>query len=438
MSVIASQNRNGVARKATPLFLTMMLLLTACGSPFASIFIDPAAEGLTAMTKQRILAAQETLTEKPDDTKTALSLAAEYLQAVRESADTGYYRRTEGMVKHVEKLESGNPEVRFLRGQIFMGKHDFASALPLGQALVTEYPDVHRYYGLLADAQTEMGMYDEAVVTLQRMADLRPDNAVLTRIAYAREIHGDFDGAVEAMQEAAGVSSGVPEQDAWILTELGRLALPVNTETGKRYYQAALAIYPNSAAATAGVARAAAFAKDYPEAEKQALAAFELQPLPEYSALLGDIYMLMDKPAKAELYYTLTEAGYDGIAAAGTNVDLERAKFLAERGRDPALALKLAMAVHAERPTIYSADVLSVAFSQNKQGIQAWKYAIEALKTKSKDPMLLYHAAIAAQTAGETSKAKTFLADALKRPYFSVLDAADAKSWLDQGFPDID
>ncbi len=431
MSVIASQNRNGVARKATPLFLMTMLLLVACGSPFASVFIDPATEGLTALTKQHILAAQETLVKKPDDAKTALSLAAEYLQAVRESADTEYYRRAEGMLKHVEKLESGNPEVRFLRGQIFMGKHDFASALPLGQALVTEYPEVQRYYGLLADAQIEMGLYDESVATLQRMADLRPDNAVLTRIAYAREIHGDFDGAIEAMQEASGVSTGIPEQDAWILTELGRLALTVNIEAGKRYSQAALAMYPNSAAATAGLAKAAAFAKDYPEAEKQALAAFELQALPEYSALLGDIYMLMDKPAKAELYYTLTEAGYDGIAAAGTNVNLERAKFLAERGRDPAKALTLAKAVHAERPTIYAADVLSLAFAQNKQDIQAWKYAEEALRTKSTDPMLLYHAGLAAKAVSETPKAKSYLTAALKRPYFSLLSSEDAKAQLE-------
>src|SRR5205823_2805230 len=116
--------------------------------------------------------------------------------------------------------------------------------------------------------------------------------------------------------------------------------------------------YPDFAPALAGLARADMLQGKPEEAIKQATRAFQALPLPEYSALLGDVYAVSGKAAKAKTYYTLTQAGYDAISKRGTNVDLERAKFLLEHDLDPALALALAEGVYKQRQTIYAADAL--------------------------------------------------------------------------------
>ncbi|NOS67731.1 MAG: tetratricopeptide repeat protein [Candidatus Peribacteraceae bacterium] len=412
---------SGAAPSAAPFLVCALLLLSGCGSPFVAIFIDESEQGLSDRTKTAILTMQENLLDDPDNAETAFSLARQYLQAVRESADTAYYQRVDGLLSFVETAQPDNPEVDFLRGQILMGRHDFGHALPIGQTLVAEYPQDQRYYGLLTDAQIEMGRYGDAVATLQTMSDLKPDNAVLTRIAYLREIHGDFAGAIDVMRQAAGVPSGIPEQDAWTLSEIGRLLLPTDPALAKLRYAEALSIYPDSAPALAGLAKIAAFEKDFVTAQRQAETAFTMFGLPEYSALLGDIHSLMGNTEKADLYYALTDAGYEAIAKTGTNVDLERGKFLADHGRNLPLALELGKKVYGVHPTIYAADLLSFASLKNDLPQDAWAHAQAALATGTKDPVILTHAALAAEAAGKTAQARQYRQDAAKRPHFSLL-----------------
>ena len=53
---------------------------------------------------------------------------------------------------------------------------------------VAAYPEI-------ADAQIELGRYEAAERTLQRMLDLKPNLAAYARVSYYRELNGDLDGA---------------------------------------------------------------------------------------------------------------------------------------------------------------------------------------------------------------------------------------------------
>ncbi len=46
------------------------------------------------------------------------------------------------------------------------------------------------------------------------MAALKPSLESFSRIAYVRELHGDLDGAIAAMQEAADI--GAVGSEAWL------------------------------------------------------------------------------------------------------------------------------------------------------------------------------------------------------------------------------
>ena len=81
-------------------------------------------------------------------------------------------------------------------------------------------------YGVLGDAHLELGDYDEAFDAFDRMMQLRPGAASYARVAYARELQGNLNGALESMRLAAEASEGGDvEAIAWYHAQVGELYL---------------------------------------------------------------------------------------------------------------------------------------------------------------------------------------------------------------------
>ncbi len=109
---------------------------------------------------------------------------------------------------------------------------------------------------MIADAQIELGMYEAAVQSLQQMVDLRPDLSSYSRIAYARELHGDIAGAITAMQQAVMAGGQATENSLWVRVQLGNLSFNSgDIEQAGREYQRALALSPDYVYGLAGMAR---------------------------------------------------------------------------------------------------------------------------------------------------------------------------------------
>ena len=86
----------------------------------------------------------------------------------------------------------------------------------------------------VGDAALELGQYERAVEAFQAMIDLRPDLASYSRVAYARELHGDLPGAIEAMQRAVNAGAPRTEGTNWARVQLGHLLLPQRRPGGGR------------------------------------------------------------------------------------------------------------------------------------------------------------------------------------------------------------
>jgi tetratricopeptide (TPR) repeat protein len=403
-------------------FFVVVVVLAGCARPPAldQVFIDDTEQSLTPSTLNSVLLSQEALRDKPGDATRTLAVAYAYLQAQRESADPAYYDRIEKLLQRIESSDLGNPDIPFLRGSIAAGKHDFQTALRYARQVTDSHPEVARYQGLLTDALVETGQYEEAVEALQAMSDIRPDYAALTRIAYLREIHGDVPGAIEAMEQALEAQTGVPENGAWALCEYGRLVLPSDPDKAGRLYAAALEVSPHYAPALAGLAKVAMTKVDIAEGKKLAQAAFDVLPLPEYATLLGDIALVEGNAAKAATSFALVRAGYDQIAMGGTDVELERARFLVDHDLDLDTIVAKARAVYDKRPTIYAADTLAWALAKNEKYKEAGEAIVDALKTGSHDPFILFHAALIAKANGEGEKAQEYAKTVREEsPYFS-------------------
>jgi tetratricopeptide (TPR) repeat protein len=96
------------------------------------------------------------------------------------------------------------------------------------------------------------------------MISIRPDIRSYSRISYLREIHGDPEGAIEAMKLAVDAGQPGAEGTEWARVQLGKLY----EQTGElKYaemnYAISLQNRPNYPYALAGLARLAVAAKDF-------------------------------------------------------------------------------------------------------------------------------------------------------------------------------
>ncbi len=374
-------------------------------------------------TDSAIAGLQQRLRTHPREATSYIGLAQAYLQKVRESGDPALYTKTDALLHQAETLEPNQADLFATQGTLALARHDFATALKLGQHAVQMNPQAARYYGVVVDAQTELGMYDAARDSLQAMVDHRPDFNSFSRIAYARELRGDTEGAIAAMQRTIAAGGAVPENAAWAYVQLGNLYFGRGNLTAAQHnYDSALLTLANYPAALAGQGRVATANGQLQQATVLFQSALDRMPLPEYAIALGDIYAQLGHQAQAQRQYGLVQAMDQLLSANGVNTDLETALFFADHNLEIATALKRAQAAHAARHSINAADSLAWTLYKSGDPQAAEPYAAEALKLGTQDALKLFHAGMIAHALGKPDQARGYLHQALDlNPHFSLL-----------------
>ena len=269
--------------------------------------------------------AQQRLAVAPDDPQAMTRLAQAYLLRVRESGDPGYYSRADDLLRKSLAARPDDVEALVAAGNLALARHDFEGALQLGQRAVSLAPRRAAPYGVLTDALVELGRYDEAVATAQRMVDLRPDTASYARVSYLRELHGDLPGATAAMQRALELGAPTAEAAAWTEVHLGNLLYSQGDLDGaEQAYASALHRMDGYAYALAGLGRLRAGQGDLEAAATLYQRASELMPLPEHAAALADVYTRLGDDERAQRQYRLVEAIQQLWTANGVRAPLQR------------------------------------------------------------------------------------------------------------------
>src|SRR5439155_6046586 len=132
----------------------------------------------------------------------AALLGLAYQQRARETGDPGYYTRSDGILSRALALAPNDFLATSALGSLALSRHRFRDALALGLRARALSPATARNYGVIGDALVELGRYRSAFAAFDRMAALKPSLDSYARIAYARERHGNFGDAREAMQLA--------------------------------------------------------------------------------------------------------------------------------------------------------------------------------------------------------------------------------------------
>ena len=391
--------------------------------------VDVEALAPGASTDERIAALQEEARAAPAGKRPLAQLGLEYLQKVRETGDVGFYARAE------KALLGANPRDASAvvgLGSLALARHEFRDALDAGRRGQRLQPSAVAPYPVLVDALIELGRYEEAGRALQRFVDRKPGLASYARVSYFRELHGDLDGAVEAMRFAISSGGGAVEATASVQALLGNLELARGrVSAARRAFRAARVAVPGHPAATAGLARVDVANGRLDPAIRRLSALVARLPLLEYVVALGETQLADGRRRPARDSFELVEVQQRLLGGQGVNTDVELAIFEADHG-DPRRGVSLARQAWRAAPSVRSADALGWALTKAGRFAEGDRFARRALSLGWRDPMVRYHAALAARAAGRDRAARRLLRDLLSRtPRFSALHAPRARRALE-------
>lgn len=383
----------------------------------------------TSTLDRSILMLESQFEKDQKNTQAALGLSEAYLQKIRETGDISYYEKIQKLLDTAEASAKDTSQILATRAEVANGRHDFRAGLEYIEKAIEKNPDVSAFYGIKSDSEVELGKYDEARDSLQKMIDRKPNFSSYSRVAYQRELHGDREGALEALAAAISAGSTHTENSAWAYTEMGKLLVKENPEKARADFARSLQIFPNFAPALEGLGRIAFSEGKNEDAERYYTEAFATLPLAQYATALGNFYGAVGEKAKADQQYALADLAYKN--SKGVNIDLEYSLFLSDHG-DAKEALPRAEAAYNARPSIYGADAYAWALLKNNRIVDAQKYIAEALRLGEHDPMILFHAGTIAETAGEMEKGKAYFKKASELDQYASVYYS--KSLADKGF----
>jgi tetratricopeptide (TPR) repeat protein len=401
------------------------------GSPSRRVAALPLAAHVDSSGVDALPRLQQQVRRNPANGHGLALLGLAYQQRARETGDPSYYPKSEGVLRRAIRLDPDDPLAIGGLGALALSRHRFRDALALGRRAVALSPSTARGHGIVGDALLELGRYRQAFEAFDRMATLKPGLASYARVSYARELLGDYHGAVEAMRLAIDAAIGQPEAQAWAHTQLGKLYSShgrLRRAVGE--YRGALAVRPGYVYAVDALAQIEAFRGRIHRAIVVERGASEAIPLPQFVGSLGDFLHAAGRAKEAARQYALVRAIDRLLRANGVKVDLESALFDVDHGVDLHGAPVRARLARAERPSIDGDDVLAWALVRNGRCGEALTFSQRALRLGTLDASKFFHRGMIERCLGHATEARRWFRRALAlNPYFSFIWAPVARRY---------
>ncbi|HEX8462491.1 MAG TPA: tetratricopeptide repeat protein [Segetibacter sp.] len=359
-----------------------------------------------------------TLSLNPDDMNANIRLAALYIQEARETGNYVYYDRAAmKTVNNVLKKDTANFNALVYKSLIYLSQHHFADGLEAAKKAQRVNPYNAYIYGLMVDSYVELGQYDSAVANSDRMVSIRPDLTSYSRVSYLREIYGNYQSAIDAMKMAVEAGGRGDEHTEWTRAQLGSLYEKTgNYKDAEFLYKTSLSLRPDYPYALAGLARVAAANKDYKTAISYYEKADSLISDNSMKEELVDLYRMAGENKKADEVANMVIDDLSKDAQAGDKdetighyADRELAyAYLKVKNVDK--ALEHALLEYNRRPdNIDVNETVAWVYYNRGEFAKALPYIKTALKTNSKNPVLLSRAGLIFYKSGEKEMAKSML-----------------------------
>ncbi|MBC7892024.1 MAG: tetratricopeptide repeat protein [Sphingobacteriaceae bacterium] len=345
-------------------------------------------------TKAKVEELKQKLAKNPNDLKARLQVVTIYLAEARITGEHPYYYpATLTVLDGILLLDPANFEATVFKASVKMSQHQFAEAKTIAEKALKLNPDNAYVYGVLVDANVELGNYEAAVAMSDKMQRLKPSLESYSRASYLREIYGDYPGAIEAMKLA--VQAGLPgsEPYCWSKNTLGYLY----ETTGKlakaeTQYQEILALRPSYAFALRGLAKVYRERKQYDQALATLASAARIMPEFSFHEEMAEIYALQGDAGKARKKYLEVVKMLGEDARSGHRVDLELCKTYTAAGLLDS-AQVYGLREYAMRPNNIDVNhALAWVYFKKNDLAKAKEHLRVALRTGAKYPELLARA----------------------------------------------
>ncbi len=392
-----------------------------------------AAEQHSSRADKLIKMGQQAVAKSPAKPESYNLLASAFMQKARETGDFSFNARAEAALIRSTEVEPENYDALKLRAKLLLTYHRFGEALVVARRAQALRPNDHDNYGAITDALVELGQYPEAIEAAQRMVNLRPDSGAYARVSYLRSLHGDSEGAIEAMQVAVKAADpNDPEGAAWGRVHLGdELMNNGQRREAEREYDGALYLFADYPLALAAKARARIAEGDFNRAINFYELAQKRTPSPDAAVALGDLYTRVGRTDDAKRQYELVEFIERNSAASGT-YSRQITMFWLDRDIKLDEALAMAQRERSIRKDIYTCDALAWALFKNNRIDEAKTAIEEALRLGTRDALIYYHAGLIYERLGDKRAAAKYLNLSFAiNPTFDLLQAEKAKQVLE-------
>jgi len=369
----------------------------ATASPAATAARPPGPASGTSRVELTRTVEQMTarIAERPKDGAAVIQLADALIRLQRVNNDGRAVITAE---EHLREFLKNNPAhygAQRMLAAVLLSQHRFADAIKQANKVNALDPRDAWNYGAIGDGYFELGDYERAFAAYDRMGQLQPGPPAYARTAHALELKGDLAGALEYMKRAAdGSWSNDPESQAWHYAQLGDLRLQQGrVGDARREYEHAAATFPNHPLAMIGLAKVKIADGDLDGARLTYQEQLARVPTPDLAIAVGDLLEARGDAAGAEQYYRMAEQIERAAWGNGPAQPQALARFLADHDRKLPEALTLAEEAVVSRRDIFTMDTLAWNYFKAGRLAEADKAMVQAQRTGSLDPRILYHAA---------------------------------------------
>ena len=432
-----------MTRLTTTLFVLFFVVSFGCSAQQTQKFAIPALKERAATQSEkefeRIKVSYMQMKAKyekdTNDAQALVKLAEVFIVEARATGDHHYYYPAALTVIDRALMKKPNDfEALVTKGTLLMTFHRFADALDIAKRADRLSSGGNAYvYGLLTDANIELGNYDEAVKTSDKMQELRPDLRSYSRVAYLREIFGDRVGAKNAMKMAGESGMFGMEDKAWAFNEFAKLYQGEGAlDTAEFIYKGILEERPNYPHAMNGLASIASARNDNKTALELLTKATEISDEHIFDEALADMYEVTGDKVNAKKGQEMALFEFRDHEKAGWHVDREFAEFALSHGIELEEALTRATRDYKERKNnIDAASTYAYALALNGKAAEAIPVIEQAMRLKTDNAQLYFRAAVIYDKAGNKEMAKMWLEKAMKRnPYLTPLTLKQAKQMM--------
>jgi tetratricopeptide (TPR) repeat protein len=396
---------------------TMLLLSVMMVASFAAAqsITDPAITD-PSPAAQSIAAASKAISDKPTEFTGYNLLATALVRRAQETADISFYAQAESAVEKSLEIAPNNFDAAKIRVTILLGEHEYPAALEAAKMLNQRVPDDVIVYGLLTDADVELGNYSDAETAAQWMLNLRPGNLpALTRAAHLRELFGDTEGAYELM-ELAYQSTAPTEtlERVSILTQMGHLRLASGSvDAAEKLIQQALRDFPKYPSALENLGQVRVRQKRYADAVVLLQQSDQGGTRAEHLYDLAEALQLAGRDTEAKKVFADFETKSLAESVRKYNSNRELIFYYADHARQPAKALEVAKQEYAWRHDVYTLDAYAWALHVNGQDVEARKQVEAALAVGIRDSRIFAHAGEIALKLRDRAAAENYLQEAV-------------------------